>query len=349
MQTQATDYDLHSAMVHASGEKSRAARNLNKMLDRKYERWIQLLAKCSDNGELEQHWKDAMGSGDIAGCFWAVMTHPLSSGDLIRTAYEDVHMLSHIQGASNRADMKRLKFLETEVAQLMETVNKTRCNHSEQLKQRDELIRRQEHEILKLVSRQTQQNNLQIEDVFKDELRKQKQAAEKRADWAEEQLAQREMQMAQLQEEMRGLKELLLETREEHAAMEQTLSMVLADRDTGPEQASGLDLDGKRILYVGGRSTLTSHMRAMVEAHNGMFQHHDGGIEDSKSRLKCHLAGADMVFCPIDCISHDACLRVKRHCQQQSKQFIPLRSSGLSTFTAGLRLHTAQAVGAVEM
>lgn len=32
--------------------------------------------------------------------------------------------------------------------------------------------------------------------------------------------------------------------------------------------------------------------------------------------------------------------RSKRHCQQQAKQFVPLRSSGLSAFAAGLqRLH----------
>jgi hypothetical protein len=43
-----------------------------------------------------------------------------------------------------------------------------------------------------------------------------------------------------------------------------------------------------------------------------------------------------MVFCPVDCVSHDACRRVKQHCRRQDKPFIPLRSSGLTAFAAGL-------------
>ena len=88
---------------------------------------------------------------------------------------------------------------------------------------------------------------------------------------------------------------------------------------------------------MGGRSTLTPHLRSLVELSNGRFAYHDGGLEERRSGLHCSLAGADMVFCPVDCISHDACLRVKRYCRQQAKPFIPLRSSGLSAFAAGLR------------
>ena len=60
-------------------------------------------------------------------------------------------------------------------------------------------------------------------------------------------------------------------------------------------------------------------------------------IEDRRG-IRRH---SDMVFCPVDCVSHDACRRVKRHCQQQAKQFIPLCSSGLSAFATGLQHYTA--------
>ena len=99
------------------------------------------------------------------------------------------------------------------------------------------------------------------------------------------------------------------------------------------------------MLYVGGRSTLTPHLRSLVESSNGRFAHHDGGLEESRAGLHCSLSGADMVFCPVDCVSHDACLRVKQHCRQQDKPFIPLRSSGISAFAAGLR----QSCQSVEM
>ena len=337
-----SDYDLHATLVSQAEENGRATRNLQKMLDRKYKRWIQALARCRESAELEQCWRTAMESGDIAGSFWAIVTHPYADAELVRQSYEDVHMLSHLQGASNRADLKRMKVLEAEVRDLKETFDRLRRNASAQIARRDELLRRQEQELLAAMVRDSRRWPEKNEARARDELRKQNQVLAKRVDWAESQLAQREMQMAELQEELAGLKELLHETREEHTAMEQTMTLLLAERGKGEtEQGRAIDLRGKRILYVGGRSALAPHLRSLVEAHNGRFDHHDGGLEDSRAGLQYTLAAADMVFCPTDCISHDACRRVKRHCQQQSKQFIPLRSSGLSTFAAGLRRFSA--------
>ncbi|MFN8719368.1 MAG: DUF2325 domain-containing protein [Rhodospirillales bacterium] len=45
----------------------------------------------------------------------------------------------------------------------------------------------------------------------------------------------------------------------------------------------------------------------------------------------------DLVFCPIDCISHDACRRAKQLCKRLRKPFVPLRSSGSAGFFAVLR------------
>jgi hypothetical protein len=128
--------------------------------------------------------------------------------------------------------------------------------------------------------------------------------------------------------------------------MEEAMGQLLASPSSNGEASFShrLDLAGQRVLYVGGRSTLTPHLRSLVESSNGRFVYHDGGLEESRAGLHCSLAGADMVFCPVDCISHDACRRVKQHCRQQDKPFIPLRSSGLSAFAAGLRL-SCQPVG----
>ena len=44
------------------------------------------------------------------------------------------------------------------------------------------------------------------------------------------------------------------------------------------------------------------------------------------------------MLCPVDCVSHGACLRAKRFCKRAAKPFVPLRSAGLSSFVGGLRL-----------
>ena len=79
------------------------------------------------------------------------------------------------------------------------------------------------------------------------------------------------------------------------------------------------------------------HFRAVVENANGRFIHHDGGLEDNDRRLGTLLSQGDVVLCPVDCVSHGACARAKRFCKQTSRTFVPLRSSGLSSFVTGLR------------
>ena len=70
-----SDSDLHATLVGQAEENRRVSRNLQKMLDRKYKRWIQTLARCRESAQLEQRWRMAMESGDIAGTFWAILTH----------------------------------------------------------------------------------------------------------------------------------------------------------------------------------------------------------------------------------------------------------------------------------
>ena len=45
----------------------------------------------------------------------------------------------------------------------------------------------------------------------------------------------------------------------------------------------------------------------------------------------------DVVFFPVDCVSHDAVLNVKAACRQIGRRFVPLRSAGLTTLLSALR------------
>ena len=73
---------------------------------------------------------------------------------------------------------------------------------------------------------------------------------------------------------------------------------------------------------------------------NGHFIYHDGGIEDHEGQLGRILGQADVVLCPVDCVSHRASLRAKTFCKRTAKPFVPLRSAGLSSFVTGLRRAT---------
>ena len=90
------------------------------------------------------------------------------------------------------------------------------------------------------------------------------------------------------------------------------------------------------MLYVGGRCNLVRHYRELVERQGCRFHHHDGGREHSIPELYGKLASADVVLCPMDCVSHEACQSVKKACRHCLKRFVPLRSSGLSSLARSL-------------
>ncbi len=329
-----SDYELHGTLVGQSSERNRASQQLQKLLERKYRRWTQAAHALRDSAELEAYWTERSREGEIAGPFWVVLSHPGAAEALQSRVYGEVHMLSHLQGSSNRADRRRLTQQGMEIESLNDRLDRMRRHYRLRNAERERLIAELRGKIRHLQSAPAvhPRHPPDADDTPADDSVRMRRLA-----WAEERLAERELELDRIRHERAGLLELLREIREEHAAMEQAVTRLLRRDGESLRQEGTFDLRGLRILYVGGRAAVTPHLRSLVESSNGRFLHHDGGVEDSRAGLPGSLANADLVFCPVDCVSHDACLRVKRHCRQQSKRFIPLRSSGLSAFAAGLR------------
>jgi len=64
--------------------------------------------------------------------------------------------------------------------------------------------------------------------------------------------------------------------------------------------------------------------------------HHDVGIDDRGGRLAGVVRRDDVVMFPVNCVSHDAVVMLKRLCRQSEKPFVPLRSSGVASFPVAL-------------
>jgi hypothetical protein len=333
-----SDYDLHRMFVSTAHSSCPSTRQLNKLLDKKYRTAINQLVKCRCPKELEVRWEQALEAGQVAGLFWAISTHPFASNELLERVYGEVHMLSHLAGASNRQDLQQLKGAKRQLQQSQQLQSEAKRAHHAQLSAKELKIKALEEEVLKLIQRAACSKKAPQQDQL--ELEKKLDSVARHADWAEQKLLTAEMQLTESAHKIKGLQEVLAEVQADKEAAEYALAKAL-ELNTHERLPRGSDLNGKQIAYIGGRTSLSPHFRSLVERCNGKFSFHDGGQEDSRANLTCALNGADMVFCPIDCVSHDACLRVKRFCKQNAKTFVPLRSSGLSAFTRGLHLATA--------
>jgi len=112
-----------------------------------------------------------------------------------------------------------------------------------------------------------------------------------------------------------------------------------------PSSDRSIDLAGVTILYVGGRSHNVVQLRMLAEEYGATFLHHDGGVDDRSGLLASQVAQADLVYFPVDCVSHNAVAIVKRVARQLGKPYVALRSAGLASFVSALRRHASARTG----
>src|SRR3954470_11153866 len=82
-----------------------------------------------------------MRSGDIPGAYWALLSHAAATETIVKKAFQDVHMLSHLVGAANRADIRRLRELEAENEALTEKLHRQQQQLRDGFPPRDETTR----------------------------------------------------------------------------------------------------------------------------------------------------------------------------------------------------------------
>lgn len=367
----ASDYELHGCFVSLAKQPGRPARVVQKYLDKKYQRQMKRAGKARSDEELWVHWTALSDAGDIPGAFWSLMRHPLASEKLLSTIYGEVHMLSHLVGASTRAELRRLGEAQAQVAHLTEILEKRRRVLREAVavwkrRARDleerlavERARREKAERERISLRELLETRTVLElEADRDALCVQLESALARAASAEA-LAGRQGAAIEARFRQEALLRQALDAREREV---QALELAVLNHQgaarrpadcapdcpvhcSGPECAEGCQdasdcpcprLCGKRVLYVGGRSNLKSHYRALGERFGCMLLHHDGGVEQSPQHLQQLLSSADAVVCPVDCVSHEACAAVKRLCRKCLKPVSFARTSGLSSLAVAL-------------
>ena len=362
----AAEYEVHGYFVKLAGKSGHVAKSMQKLLDRKYRAVIEGCRRFKSEEALRAFWAASLAKGDVPGPYWALMTHPLASEALTARAFGDVHMLSHLAGASNQRDIRRLDTLEGERQALSEELAAARRQLSERDAESRQLAERHAAEVRTLERRAqaaglTEQRLAEAQARVREleqggayrrlQARNAALAAElEEAGRASRAEVQRRMETERELSELRlthdGMASAVRELGAECKALESMLHSGLhgSDAGAGNPEAPSIDLRGRRIAYVGGRAGIIGHFRALVERSNGRFIHHDGGIDDSERRLARIVGQADAVLCPVDCVSHGACLFAKKFCKRTAKPFVPLRSAGLSSFVTGI--HRVAAAGA---
>lgn len=357
-----SEFAIHGNFVVWAGQGGSVARQMNKLLDRRYASAIRRFAAATGGEAIAALWEASLADGDIPGPYWALLTHPDAPEKLVMRTFGHVHMLSHMVGAANRADIRRLMALEEERDALAEAIAGLKQRLAE--RDRDTMRMLDQHAVevrdlsgrlsraraieQRLEETEDRLRLLESGDAFQMVAADLDRSTHRLAD-AESELEESRSTIAALRRDNAGLaqahqriEEMIGAVAAECEAMERMVREHLAptleaEAEQADPEATVIDLCGRRIVYVGGRGCTIPHLRALVERCGGEFLHHDGGLAEQTSRLDGLLCRGDAVFCPVDCISHDACLRAKRFCRQRATAFVPLRTGSLSSFVQGLR------------
>ena len=314
---------------------------MQRALDRRHDLPIKQFARAKDEDTLRRMWDDSVQSGDIPGAYWAVLSHPIATDAVVKKAFRDVHMLSHLVGAANRADIRRLRQLEEQNGALIEKLNRQQQQLRDGFTSRDATIRRLNEMLVREAGHplddQAPNNSTggeveTLRGVIAEMNRKLGQEVARR-----ERLEQR---LSTTSAALQKMEATLQRTTTEHDALARKVESI-EDHVVGllePATAGNgtPEFSGRTILYVGARVHQIPQFKALVERTGARFLHHDGGIEHSSTLLPGLVSRADHLFFPIDCISHDAASTIKRLCRQLEKPYHPLRTASLATLVSAL-------------
>jgi hypothetical protein len=340
----ASDLEVHHEAVSMASRGGAVTKALQKVLDQKHDAVVQRFSRARDAQLLTTLWDEALRQGEVPGAYWAVLTHRHVTPELRQKVFGDVHMLSHLVGAANRADIRRLVALERDNAELRDRLERQQVRTQELIEDRDIATARAgraEQELAerdKLIASLSETADRSASDeaaarekgVDVDSTMSLIALQTERRERAEHAAAAALEEARRLQDELDHLSRHALTMGRELAAAEAQLQL---DPSHKPLEEF---LRGRRILYVGGRPSSTPAIRDLVVRHGGEFQRHDGGLEDRKGLLASSVAWAKLVVFPVDCIDHDSATNLKRLCTRQGVAYLPLRSASVASFAAAL-------------
>jgi hypothetical protein len=335
----ADDYEVHVGAVTECSTRNRLSEALQKELERRYAPVLLRFRNAKTTEQVAELWRTAVANGDVAGAFWAGLTHPRCTSELEEQMCRDLHMVQHQAGACVRADISKFNATLEENKRLVHDLNKAQQRATALMAEKSTETEKHTGQLMQLraqvVGKDSMIDSLKIE---LEQLRESIPGLEPRA-----KLAERLGQMEERERAMRNqINELKLElARAAEAQVAPAPVQEEARQVVEHVMKMPLRLSDRAVLCVGGRNGNVASYRELIEREGAQFAHHDGGLEDNANRLEASLAAADLVICQTGCISHSAYWRVKDYCKRTGKRCVFIDNPSISSLARGLEQASA--------
>lgn len=331
-----SDYDLHCIAVTASKTRNQVSEALHKVLERRFQLSVRRAARARSAEALAAWWRETANGQDLPGALWATLTHPRCDNVLSHRVLGEVHMLQHQVGMATRVEIGRFEALIDENAVLARELAAAQARSQRTASDAARRIEEMEAQLVRMRATLIGRDSLlnQRQEQF-ESLEAAVPALRERAELTRE--------LKALNERNQDLQRALARAREDADQQRRRADRLLAAAAPTPGSAvsgaaaGAADLGNRAVLCVGGRPASVPIYRQVVERTGGRFLHHDGGDEDSATRLDDTLGAADLVVCQTGCISHGAYWRVKDHCKRTGKPCLFVETPSRSALERALQ------------
>ena len=334
--TTSSEHDLHASGVLLANQRNGGAKLLHKALDRRHRISINHFNRAKTTQAVRAAWKEAVQRGEIPGAYWAALTHPATGDGLVREIFAEVHMLSHLVGAANRADIRRLRQLETDKAELQAKVSRQQQQLCDAIVSRDTTIQQLRRALEQQIARDRNGGADHFAEpdrtIFLDltaDLKRRLAAAESRCESLKDQLKACRSALAAERNARSEIEKKDRELRRELDEIEASLAHIAKAGSSDPETPCLSELT---LLYVGGRQAQIGHLREFAERSGATFLHHDGGLEERSGMLQGLVSRANAVLFPVNCVSHAAMLQVSGFAAKRGNPFCHCAALGWRRF-----------------
>ncbi|MDZ7920566.1 MAG: DUF2325 domain-containing protein, partial [Rhodoferax sp.] len=146
----ADDYEVHVGAVAECVRRNRLSELMQDELERRYAREIKDYRLAKTTKAVADMWATSVRQGDVAGAFWAALTHPRCDDILQEVLCRDMHMLQHQAGATVRIDIARFNALMDENAVLTRELGKVQTRTTRLLLEKNGEIERLNAQLMQL-------------------------------------------------------------------------------------------------------------------------------------------------------------------------------------------------------
>lgn len=328
------DYECHSLAVNACRQRGAFSELLQKELDAKHRLAIGQCRPLDSPPALLAAWKAAIAKGDIAGCFWALVTHPKVNSAVRELIYRDVHMIQHQAGASIRVDLQAFDALGRENATLLREMGRIQKRMTdfvhEKTAQADRLqaeLLRRDQELVRLKA--------QLDEREAENRRLSRAAGLQQQNLALQATVERLTRKLQAQatdiDRLRAAPAARPGVDEGAGTADLQHAPAAGSAAAHPPARPARRLEQKTVFVVGGRQGSFNEYRCTIEQAGARFLYHDGGLEHSLQTLESGLQAADYVICQTGCISHASYWKVKDYCKRTGTRCEYVESPGVSS------------------